>query len=577
VAFTKNGLHGNDIAEQVSADRPGWKWLLEPQLALLMLVVIGIYFTRLTVPNLRGEEPRRARVAVEMIESGDWIVPRQQGQLFFSRPPLQNWFIALLGLARGHVDEVAVRLPSALATLLTALLVYGYARGFLSSLGALVSGLAFATMGQVMELGRLGETESIFTLVVGGSLLVWHWGYTRGWPRVCTWSCAYFLAALGMLAKGPQGPIYFGAVVGVYLVITRRWRELVSWPHLVGILIFTAVWSAWQVPYLLQEGLAATKRMYGNDVAMRFEDTSWATIIGHLAVYPAEILVCLLPWSALLAVYFQPSFWRSLGKHKSNVLFLLCCIAVTFPTCWLVPGAKSRYFMPLYPCFAVLVGLAAQQCWHCAVSASWRNAWRNYVLAIAGVMVLAGVAVPLLGVIPGTEQFAQPVQFAIPFTVLSLTLAAIAWWSADASTAVKSRVGALSVAAFLGLAYMGLATNLLVARSDDTEQQVAELKRKLPADARLVSVGLADTLFTYYYEKPIEPLDQSELKQHWPADASYFCFTPFANGPPELDFRWEEIAVITCDRHRRQAAERTVVVARRLDSYVAETVSTRRK
>ncbi len=46
-----------------------------------------------------------------------------------------------------------------------------------------------------MQLGRLGESEALFTLFVGGSLLVWHAGYLQGarkhwygrpamrWPR----------------------------------------------------------------------------------------------------------------------------------------------------------------------------------------------------------------------------------------------------------------------------------------------------------------------------------------------------------------------------------------------------------
>src|SRR5262245_47154749 len=120
----------------------GRAWF-ELELALLLVVVAAIYLTRLGSPNLRGEETRRGRVAVEMIQTGDWIVPRQQGELFLSRPPLQNWLIALVGLVRDGVDDLAVRLPSAVATILLAGLIYGYARGCLSPVGALVAGLSF--------------------------------------------------------------------------------------------------------------------------------------------------------------------------------------------------------------------------------------------------------------------------------------------------------------------------------------------------------------------------------------------------------------------------------------------------
>ena len=61
-------------------------------LALLVLIVWTGYFLRPSARFMVGEETRRGQVAVEMIESGDWIVPREQGDLFLSRPPLQNSF-----------------------------------------------------------------------------------------------------------------------------------------------------------------------------------------------------------------------------------------------------------------------------------------------------------------------------------------------------------------------------------------------------------------------------------------------------------------------------------------------------
>jgi hypothetical protein len=51
-----------------------WSPILQP--LLLIAFAIGIYFTRIAMPNLRGEEPTRARVAIEMIRSGDLPTPQ---------------------------------------------------------------------------------------------------------------------------------------------------------------------------------------------------------------------------------------------------------------------------------------------------------------------------------------------------------------------------------------------------------------------------------------------------------------------------------------------------------------------
>lgn len=546
-----------------------WR-LVEIEFVILLAVASLLYFTRLSTPNLRGEETRRGRVAMEMIQTGDWIVPRQQGRLFLSRPPLQNWIIGCVGLARGQVDWLAVRLPSACAMLLAVGLIYGYARGCLSPTGSLVAGLSFATMVQVIELGRLGETEALFTLAVGGSLLVWHWGWSRGWSPYATWSAAYVLVAMGMLLKGPQGPVFFAGPVGLYLIATRRLRDLITWPHACGIAVFALLWNAWQVPYFLAEGLEATRRIYGHDVALRFVDRSWTTLALHVLHYPIDICGCLLPWTPLLLVCCRGRFWNWLGPRRQHALFLMCCLVATFPICWFVPGARGRYYMPLYPCCGVLVGLAAEHCWQTAAQLSWHNAWRQFVASTAVAMAAVGIGVPALGLFPQAAQFAQPWIFAVPFAIASVALAALAWWTAAGLTAAQRRSGAVAVASFVALAYIGLATNIRAQISNDTQRQIAALKEKLPPGAKLVSVGLVDHMFAFYFGELIEPLDNLPDPGPWPGDAEYFCFQPGASKPADFAFGWQEVAVISCDRNTRIAPERVVVVARRVHDRTAD-------
>ncbi|QDU95555.1 ArnT family glycosyltransferase [Lignipirellula cremea] len=539
----------------------GFRWMREPECLLLLGLVLVFYLVRLPDLSLRGEEPRRGQVAIEMLQTGDWITPRQQGTLFFSRPPLQNWIIAGLGVLRGGVDVWAIRLPSSISVLLTCFLIYGYARTFLTATGALLAGASYCTMGQVLELGRLGETEAFYTLVVAGSLILWHWGWTQKWSPLATWSAAYFLAAMGMLAKGPQAPIYFAAAVGLYLLATRNWRALLAPAHFAGILLFAVIWAAWQIPYSLQNGNFATFRMYQNDIAMRFEDTSWLTLVEHLGLFPLEILACLLPWSVLLLVYCRPGFWRGLGSGKSQALFLLGAIAITFPTCWFTPGAKTRYFMPLYPCFALLVGLAAQQCW--TTTAAWRHSWSRFQVFLAGTMLVSSIAAIVVTIVWPTETPVLAVLFAIFFSTSCVGLAWATWRTASAETTSQQRIGVLAVSAFIGLMFTGLVTNLQIRGSNDIEQQLTELKEKLPPHTPLVSFDLIDSAFTYHYAEPVELVDPMS---DWMASSEYFCFDQHAaRRLQEAGLKWEEVGVVSCARTRNEMTERRIIVARRLD------------
>ena len=110
-------------------------------------------------------------------------------------------------------------------------------------------------------------------------------------------------------------------------------------------------------------GWPAVKTMWLGDVAMRFEDTRWQTIGWHLLVYPLEIAVCTLALVAAVDRLFgkRISPFARGRRSKPHVVFLGIALGLAFATCWVVPGAKGRYFMPLYPCLALLVGLSIER------------------------------------------------------------------------------------------------------------------------------------------------------------------------------------------------------------------------
>ena len=75
---------------------------------------------------------------------------------------------------------------------------------FFRGSGALAAGLAYATMGQVLVLGRLAETEATFTLLLSGALLG---------------------LALGILPSA--GAPVARRTPGSWVMVWRRWRR---WP-----------------------------------------------------------------------------------------------------------------------------------------------------------------------------------------------------------------------------------------------------------------------------------------------------------------------------------------------------------
>lgn len=555
------------------------RWWREWQVGAILLVVLCIYFSRLTDLPIRGEESRRAMVAREILWTGDWIIPRQQNQPFLSRPPLGSYPIACMAMILGDTTLLATRLPTAMATLLTTLLIYGYARQFISRTAAMGSALSYASMGQVLQLGQLAETEATFTFLVAASLLVWHWGYTAGWSMYSTWSLAYIFVAMGALAKGPQAPVYFATTIGCYAIYQRQWKLLIAPAHFVGIGVFALVLGAWQIPFAVQLGWPGVKDIWVDDVGLRFVDQTWLTTLQHLVIFPVEIWICLLPASLFLFAFLRPSFWKAIAPHRAWVSFLIIAIAVTFPTCWFVPGAKPRYYMPLYPCFALLTGLVIDELLR-DHSRDWlTHIWQAYRRLVLAVSIGAAVAAIAFAIAPELPwpPLRQSLLFAIPFAVLNCVVAWLLWTGRGACNAPNIVRTLLASTAAFGLLYTGLILNVSISRSEQTARAVASAKAKLPPGTQLASFGLIETAFTYHYGEPVACLNLPQTADEVPDGLEYFCFDRSAAVNPTLPFPWTEEAVISCDRWRRDQPQRTVVIGRRLKQDIAERQSLPRR
>jgi 4-amino-4-deoxy-L-arabinose transferase-like glycosyltransferase len=559
-------------ASPATSNRAWWRdW----EASALVVLVLAVYFTRLAALPVCGEESRWAGVAREMIATGDFVVPRQQGAIFPERPPLGSWAMALVGSIRGRVDLVAIRLPSAVATLALVLLIYAYARAWTSRLASLAAAAIYATCGQVLALGRLGESEALFTLFTAGALLVWHGGYLSNRSRTLTWCLGYALAALGALVKGPQAPVYFVAATVVFLLIQRDWRWLVCRGHAWGMLAFAAIVGAWLVPFAASHWDALAD-IWAGLARDRFTTPGLAK---HLATYPFETFGCLLPWSPLLVVLLKPSLRRSILTAHGETKFLLVALAVTYPTVWLAAGARGRYYMPLYPCLAVLMGLVVEHCTAQAASLADRLIWRRFLRALALVALAGGAVVVVASLAPIglVDESAQPGPFLFVWIPSALVAAGLLIWASLGERLPRPQVGILALAAFLGIAEAGVMLNVRVRTANDLEPVVAELKERLD-HRELVSLGRVYHRFAYAYDAPIRQIPWPAAPGDLPRGVTYFCFdrrpgdTELARStsdgrtsqttPGTLPFEWDEIAQIACDPVRRAQQVRTVVVGR---------------
>ncbi|HEV3137778.1 MAG TPA: glycosyltransferase family 39 protein, partial [Pirellulales bacterium] len=533
-------------------------------------LVLGVYFSRLTDLTIRGEESRWARVAQEMLESGDWIVPRQQGAPFPDRPPLNSWLIIAASKLTGRMDLTAIRLPSVLATLLTTVLIYVYGRNFLSRIGAFGSAAAFCTMVQVLQLGRLAESDALLTLYVSAALFSWHYGYACRHNAPLAWIAGYTLAALAGLTKGPQGPVYFLSITAIFLCLHRDWKFLFNRWHLAGLVWFILIIGAWQLPFYLTLDAASAQAVWseGGDVGVRFQYRSLGRALEQWVSYPFEVLVCLLPWSFLLVVVPTRWFWRNVGEARPMAIFLLAACAVAFPTCWLPASSRARYFMSLYPCVAPLVGLVIQRCWESSQDGWCPRSWDRYLLVGVGLIAICGFVVCTAHAVGGSylRGLGQSVStgFTLAYAAAAVAAATAILWSRRRHDHRRARTGIFAVAGFVGLTYAGVVVNMQIQTSNDPSAAIARVRQMIPTGERLVSFDCIHHLFAFYFQQPIELHELTDHEVPFDTKATYFCFSEAPDVEKiEIPFAWDRLAVISCERIRSDNPLSKVVVGKR--------------
>ncbi|QNK71892.1 glycosyltransferase family 39 protein [Variovorax sp. PAMC28562] len=202
-------------------------------------------FRRFTAPD----EGRYAGVALEMIRSGDWLVPRLDGLPFFHKPPLFYW-IGAASMSVFGVSEWPARLPSVLGATLAASALLMFARRWADGVSASVATVVLLTMpffyvgAQFANLDMLvaGCIAATVLAAAHAALAKEHGG---AWRRAL--ALAFATAALGVLAKGLIGFVLPGAIFLAWCLVTGRFRAawmLAWWP---GWCIFLAMAAPWFV------------------------------------------------------------------------------------------------------------------------------------------------------------------------------------------------------------------------------------------------------------------------------------------------------------------------------------------
>jgi 4-amino-4-deoxy-L-arabinose transferase-like glycosyltransferase len=273
-------------------------WRLGPLLlspwVLALALVIGFYWQLGSMPLYDLDEGAFTEATREMLASGNFITPRNNGEPRYDKPVLIYWLqaasVRLLGL-----NELALRLPSAIAASLWLLALWVFVRERLDSRTATVAALVMALALEVSVIAKAATADALLNLFLALAFFdIYRW-YLNRMPG--TLLRVYLWLALGFLAKGPVA-VFFPLLVSFLFFLSYRalahwWRAAFFLP---GWLLFLAVALPWYVAVYLDSGPGFFESFFLKHNLGRYGDT----IHGHkgfFGYYFVVVPLILLPFT----------------------------------------------------------------------------------------------------------------------------------------------------------------------------------------------------------------------------------------------------------------------------------------
>ncbi len=326
---------------------------------IVMLIIILPVFAHLDDGAIQlWDEGRLANSAIEMYLTGDPLVVTYEYEpdMWSTKPPLLIW-LQVLSLKVFGLNDLALRLPTALSAIFTCLFLYWFLTKKFNAplLGIFAVIILITTPGYVTIHGiRTADYDGTLTLFTTLYTLFFFLFLEEGRKKYFWLSITFIICAV--LTKGIAGLLFFPGLI-LYAIYKKKVVSLVKMPQLyLGLFTFLFFVVGY---YLLREQYnpGFIKAVMQNEVGGRFLDT----IEGHKgdAMYYVRYLdeQGLTPWYLLcvLGIIFGSVSKIRLVRDIS-VFVLITCLSFLIV---ISMGATKLfwYVLPMYPLMAISGGI----------------------------------------------------------------------------------------------------------------------------------------------------------------------------------------------------------------------------
>ncbi len=332
---------------------PAWLFLL---IFTLFLRIVTISGSELSI----HDTARVAGIAREMAFTGNYFIPKLNGQNFLEYPSLGYMPVALfLSTSENPPDFLAI-FPIALLGTATVLLTFLIGKVWANERIGLTAGFVLATMSGFFILHRrclVDPTLLFFTVL---SLYGFAAGYQTSPRRFRFFAIFYLAMAAGFLSKGLIGVAIPAGTALIFLIVKRDFAAVRKLYLGRGILLFLLPVALWTVGVWRIEGPDLIKEVVRQSL-WRFLASS-ADHSEPVYFYFIPVLLNTLPWTPLLLVWLWHRRKHPQPEKASSpdllFLFALVWFLTVFVGLSIASAKRTLYIAPLYPPAALLAAFA---------------------------------------------------------------------------------------------------------------------------------------------------------------------------------------------------------------------------
>ena len=311
-----------------------------------------------TIPIRIWDEARLAINAYEMYNNGDFIVTHFDGKpdMWNTKPPLLIWgqvfFMNILG-----VNELAVRLPSAIAAFFTCIVLLIFSRQYLTNFWfAFIAILVLITSNGYINIHatRTGDYDALLALFTTLSGLLF-FSYCE--KQNCKHLYLFFLfTALAVLTKSITGLFFLPAIL-IYSIVQKQLIPLLRSKHFyIGLFSFLGLVLGY---YLLREvnNTGYIAAVQENELGGRYLEVVENHQGGFWFYYDNFIDFQISVWHLFIPCGLITGFVIKNKKINRITMFSFLMIITFFLVISIAQTKIVWYDVPLYPFIAILIAI----------------------------------------------------------------------------------------------------------------------------------------------------------------------------------------------------------------------------